>query len=158
MIRGRYVLGRPQISGLLQFATIPKFAKSLVSVRFLMDTGADATLVQPVDYEPSGLRYRVFDGFPLAKSTRGFGGKIGARSVPAALYLRHEDGHYDRISLTVDVARPTEKSEGLPSVLGRDVLDLYELIMDRSRGVITLEPAQGPTDPWPDEKRPHETP
>jgi hypothetical protein len=151
MIGGRYVLGRPLVSGLLQFATVPKFEQALVSVRFLIDSGADATLVQPVDYEPEGPTYAALRKFPLAEATRGFGGVIEARRVPVALYLRHEDGHYDRIELEAEIAKPAPESEGLPSVLGRDVIDLYKLTMDRSHGFIGLESADGQTDPWPDE-------
>ena len=151
MIRGRYVQGRPLLSGLLQFATIPKFEQTLVSVRFLIDTGADATLIQPVDYEPEGPPYAAFRRLPLAEATRGFAGLIEAKIVPVALYLRHEDGHYDRIELEAEIARSSLDLEGLPSVLGRDVLDLYRLTMDRSHALIDLERAEGQIDPWPDD-------
>lgn len=151
MIRGRYVLGRPQVGGLLQFLTVTKYSRRLIPVRFVVDSGADATLVLPTDYEPEGPPYSALRKFPLAES-RGYGGSIEARSVPVALYLRHENGRYDRIGLKAEFAKPDEAADGLPSVLGRDVIDLYRLTLDRSVGLVVLDAAHGNTDPWPDQQ------
>lgn len=153
MISGRFIMSRPTISGLLLFPRISRLDKEpLVAVSFVVDTGADATLVLPADYEAVGMLYRDFRSYPLSYPS-GYGGSMEARNVPTALFLRHDDGRYDRISLEAEIAKPDPRNEDLPSVLGRDALDLFRLVIDRSVSLVCLNAAKGPidSDHWPDE-------
>ena len=67
------------------------------------------------------------------------GGRVLDRRVPGELFLRHDLGHFDRLQLEVLVARPTAWTRQLPSLLGRDVLDLYVLTVNRQGERLTLE-------------------
>lgn len=150
MIRGGFNSRRPLISGLLLFSEV---GTSPVSCRFLVDTGADRTLVVPSDYEHDGYSYQDFRDYPLADS-RGVGGVLEGRIVPARMLLRKDDGSLQQIRLDVEVARPTPDVERIPSLLGRDVTDLFRLVVDRTVNLVALEDAADAAafDAWPDER------
>jgi hypothetical protein len=148
MIKGGFNDRRPHISGLLLF---PAVKAGVVSCRFLLDTGADRTLVVPVDYESDGFRYQDFRRFPPADSM-GFGGELEGRLVEAKLLLRHADGAYQQIAVEVEIAKPAPAIERLPSILGRDVADLFRLVVDRSVNLVCLDvPGASVNGAWPDE-------
>lgn len=150
MIRGGFNRTRPHISGLLLF---PGLKPTPVTCRFLVDTGADRTLVTPSDYESDGFRYQDFRTFPAADS-RGVGGLLEGRLVQARLLLRNDDGTLQQIGVEVEVARPTPQIEALPSLLGRDVTDLFRLTVDRTVNLVALDDPEDPSarDDWPDER------
>ena len=64
MIRGGFNNRRPLTSGLLLF---PGLEPTPVSCRFLVDTGADRTLIVPSDYESDGFRYQDFRSFAVRR-------------------------------------------------------------------------------------------
>jgi hypothetical protein len=147
MIRGRFIARRPTIDGLVSFG----FTDALLDVRFLVDTGADVTLLDSVAYHRAGLVYDDFRQFPDATSS-GFGGRIEARRVPARLRLLDADAS-SIITIVIELevlnaARASSTSldpvPALPSVLGRDVTDLFRLTIDRSMNHVTLEPRGDP--------------
>ncbi len=148
MVKGGFNDRRPHISGLLFFPTVKA---GYVSCRFLVDTGADRTLVVPADYETDGFRYSDFRTFQASDST-GYGGELAGRLVGAKILLRHDNGTYQQIAIEVEVARPVRAIERLPSILGRDVTDLFRLVVDRSVNLVCLDtPAASIGDAWPDE-------
>ena len=133
MIRGYFHEGRPFSDGLLRV-----FSDQLGGVRFLVDTGADNTTLHPVDYRAMGLRFASLDDFPEA-SPLGVGGRARYKRVPSHLFLRHDVGHFDRVRIDVLIARPDAWTRRLPSLLGRDVLDLYVLVVNRRHQRLTLD-------------------
>jgi hypothetical protein len=62
--------------------------------------------------------------------------------VPVQLVLRHTTGETDRREIELLVARPDAANRRLPSLLGRDVLDLYVLTLHGRRERLTLEYAE----------------
>lgn len=150
MIRGAFNRRRPHISGLVLFHELQD---RQVSARFLVDTGADRSLLAASDYELGGLAYRDFAGYPPANST-GYGGGIVGKIVAVKLLLRHADGRYQQIGLEIEVVRRSARNEGLPSILGRDVTDLFRLTIDRSVNLVELDLAAAPGsfDSWPYER------
>jgi len=147
MIYGRFFRSRPTIRGLLLFSPLG----APIPVDFVVDTGADVTLIAPTDYATHRVRYSEIQGIDIQSA--GYGGRIEAKLAQAALYLRDEAGRYIRILLEAEFSRPDPANEGLPSVLGRDVLDLFRLTVDRSVNLVCLDAASGSTDEirWPDE-------
>ena len=121
-------------------------------VDFVVDTGADATLIAPTDFDAQGVRYSQIQGTETESS--GYGGKITAKRCPATLYLRDDSGRHMRIILEAEFGKPHPANEGLPSVLGRDVIDLFRLVVDRSVNLVCLDAATGSTEGkhWPDER------
>jgi hypothetical protein len=133
MIQGYFNQGRPFVDGLLRLPADVRGA-----ARFLVDTGADRSILHPADYRAMGLRYADFQGFP-EESSVGIGGQAAHRRVPAQLFLRHDTGRFDRIEVEVLVARTDTLTRRLPSLLGRDVIDLYVLTLHGKRARLTLE-------------------
>ena len=133
------------ISGLVLFP----FDKTYVRTNFLVDTGADISLISSAAYERAGFKYDQFLKYPPSGSS-GYGGKIQARRVPARLYLFDQDEDIVvPVSLELEVIKPMAPKPGeaqlppLPSVLGRDVSDLFRLTIDRSVDAVTLDHCAG---------------
>ena len=107
-------------------------------VRFVIDTGADRTLIMPVDYRP--YVYRDFRSFPL-EFPGGFGGAFEARSVlPVLLHFEHQNGKYVQVTVEAELARPSDEIEKFGvSVLGRDVIDYYRLVVDKPNNEVSID-------------------
>ena len=140
MIVGRFdERGRPSIDGLVSFPPAQRLGTKiqLIPVTFVIDTGADRTLILPAHYEP--YVYSDFRAFET-DYPGGYGGPIEVRRVlPTFLHFRHQDGAFVRITAEIEVARPASTLEGYPSVLGRDVLDFYRLVIHKPTGEVYLD-------------------
>ncbi len=151
MIQGFYLAGRPQISGLLMFPSLSGLTNLPVS--FVVDSGADRSLLTPNDYEDY-FEYVSTARYPVSDSS-GFGSQIQAHLVPARLTFRHTDGQHTSHSLIIEVLRPQVPAPytPLPSVLGRDILDQFRFVCDRTAGLVQLEDCADPAamGQWPDE-------
>jgi hypothetical protein len=115
-------------------------------VHFLVDTGADATLLAPVDV----VRLRINVGqLPRAASSAGIGGVTRTASAAASLTLGTVA--YDvRLRVLLPERRQQAALNRIPSLLGRDVLSRFALFMeDRSRRLMLLEPSEGASLPLP---------
>lgn len=140
MIPGRFdERGRPCLDGLVAFPPSSRLGNEilLIPITFVIDTGADVTLILPTHYSP--FVYSDFREYEVA-NPGGYGGPIEARLVtPTLLHFRHETGQFVRVTAAVEVARPSQTLEGYPSVLGRDVLDFYRLVVDKPGGQVHLD-------------------
>jgi hypothetical protein len=140
MIMGRFdEHGRPSIDGLVSFPPVQRLRGKvqLIPITFVIDTGADRTLILPAHYEP--YHYADFRGFAL-DYPGGYGGTIEVRKVlPTFLHFRHHDGAFVRITAEIEVARPSRALEGYPSVLGRHVLDFYRLVVNKPAAEVYLD-------------------
>jgi hypothetical protein len=130
MIRGYLSIGdvrRPFVSALIQF---PAIGNRLHYVDLLVDTGADRTLLSPVD-----ARRMLIDitGLPLSEPGRGLGGGVRTRTIEAVLNLQH-------FSTSLNLRIP-ETPLPIPSLLGRDIISHFALFMEeRTSRVLLLEP------------------
>ena len=104
-----------------------------LAISFLIDTGADDTILHPRDLEQSEghLLDTPFDEHPERQWIGGVGG--GAYIIPlsARLFFR-TDTATDNLwqDVRVWVAEPTATNWRLPSLLGRDLLHLFRLTID----------------------------
>ena len=101
------------------------------SIRFLIDTGADVTVIHPTD--AARLLRGEFFALDFLRDTRlvdasGIGG-IAKRVVrDATLHLESTEGNHWRITLPILIAEPVPRTSPntgnwqLPSLLGRDFL------------------------------------
>jgi hypothetical protein len=101
--------------------------------RFLVDTGADATVFA------AGFAQRL--GLPSQSPSPGVGlsGVGGAQAyvlVRTTLTLYAEDGSPARIQ--GDIAAFTDPAAADMSILGRDVLDYFDVIVSRRRDEVVL--------------------
>jgi hypothetical protein len=137
MYRGEFTSDGPHIRGVLRFplgATQP-----LVHVDFLIDTGAEQTLIMPDDYMAAGIRFRDFQRFPTGAPV-GVGGPITVRIVPSLIWLREEEaGDLKPHLVVIQVAEPNHITVPLPSLLGRDFTDQFRLIIDPTNDVLVLD-------------------
>jgi predicted aspartyl protease len=136
MIRGRFggPADQPYIEGLLDIAS-PKVRGH---VRFLVDTGADQTILMPADADRLGVNHTRLKGEVI---TVGVGGAISNYSVPASVsFVDSRIGlHVYDIGLLVAVPAPHVMR--LPSLLGRNILNRWTLTFDMPNRRLFAVPA-----------------
>jgi hypothetical protein len=148
VIRGYFVPAgsakRPFVNG---FVELPAQGLSL-SVPFLVDTGSDRTLLSPRDLMNAAVALEVLETLEHGEPSSGVGGAVHTRVIEAELTL----GHYSqRLALGV-LAGPAgpAQSPTVPSLLGRDVLSRFAVLVDaRNDRVLLLEPEEADALPLP---------
>ena len=143
MIKGSFdTAGNPVI---LAGLVIPEFDLHLHGssiVRFLVDTGASGTCLHPADARRLGV---PIDGLQASLSSRGIGGRAEYASASAQIYFQEPHGIRSRFRLigyNIDlaVALPTEENAVLPSLLGRDILNQWDIRYDMQRSLLECRP------------------
>ena len=119
---------------------IPSIGVAGMSVSFLIDTGADRSLIGDRDANRMFRRFGV-DPARLRRgpSSQGLGGVAEMRTAEAT--LRFDDFP---ITISIDILEPSPDVRfHVPSLLGRDVLAHFALFVEeRTRKVLLLEPAE----------------
>ena len=98
------------------------------NVSFIFDTGADTSLLIPLDAQRMGIDYGLFEN---EVSTLGI---VGApENFVKAAYLAFVDdealyGH----EIELHICKPAEELMTIPSLLGRDVIDRWRVTYDKS--------------------------
>lgn len=143
MIRGYFsttgARQRPFIDAVFQF---PIFNQSL-EVPLLMDTGADRTILSPIDAKRLARRLRIdLTTFPKGAPSTGVGGQADTRTIEAVLTL---DNFSTPLTLSI-LEPPPGTTPAIPSLLGRDILSHFALFMEeRTNRVLLLEPHEADT-------------
>ena len=116
MLIGRFdVTGRPYIEGQI---SIPRLGLR-ANISFLVDTGADFTTLAPQHAQAMGINYSLLDESP--RVVVGIGGESRPYRTPAEVMF--DDGHVlHRYEITLYILRGEAAPLGIPSLLGRDVL------------------------------------
>lgn len=115
-------------------------------VKFLIDTGASTTHI--LDSDAKRLRIDYSKLQKLEHGTAGIGGIVDTYGIPEmSLFLRTSDRGLHEEILDLFVLKhdiKAVKEEGiariklLPSLLGRDFLNRYKLILDRANERVTI--------------------
>ena len=118
------------------------------TVAMLVDTGADMTALGPRDALSllgRGYLEMDFDQGPGAITARGFGeGDGSALLSQMELRLQDADGVDFPISLNVAICKPSPAEPGqhgnwnMPSLLGRDILEWFDLHLSYNPPSVTL--------------------
>lgn len=108
-------------------------ASSGFDIRFLIDTGADDTILHPRDIQrPDAPPLTLpFGDHPEGRQIGGVGGGSYIIPVSARLLFQTDsgDGRLWQVA-RVWVAQPTDANRRLPSLLGRDLLQHFRLTVD----------------------------
>lgn len=144
VIRGAY---RPTSDGLgpeapflHSLVLLPRFRQYL-EVDFLVDTGAESTTLGLRDIENAGLDDDDFRQRPI-RTLRGVGGERNFYLEPASMVF-YGDGQRFTWARRVRIPQQSNavSAADLPSILGRDLLNLVDLRLNWPGGLITLPPA-----------------
>lgn len=144
MIRGYFQtegrFQRPYVDLILQF---PVADNRQLEVSFLVDTGADHTLLSPT--EGTRLRQQLgidLLGLPFGPPIGGVGGETQTRMINATLDIGEQS-----ISITLSLVEPSPgQFPTMPSLLGRDILYQLALFMEyRTDSLLLLDESETET-------------
>lgn len=110
-------------------------------VDFLIDTGADRTALHPWDAGYLGIDYRRLRRSGL-NYANGIGGTLGYYQEPGILVFREAHGQIRAYELDIQVSEKNNDLEmrDLPSLLGRDFLNLCVFQMNKANNLVLIEP------------------
>ncbi len=132
-IVGEWYFGNDGVSRPIVRALVAGEAGQVYLERFLIDTGADRTVLGAGIL--SELRLSV-DAPPPGAALRGIGGEAGMVLVATLLEFTRDDGGAVRVR--GQFAAFTDPRATDVSILGRDVLDLFDVIVSRRREEVLL--------------------
>lgn len=121
---------------------LPGITSDWKVVSFLLDTGAATTCVHPPDaifalgIDPSRLMDR--QAWPQQRELRGVGGSAVVFVVPAHYGFLVETGQWETFEAEIGIAELTATSQTLPSLLGWDVLQGFEVELNWLARTINL--------------------
>ena len=104
------------------------------TIPFLIDTGADRSILHPFDADRLGIAVREID-FSSGAPISGVGGSMRLMPIPARAIFRTATDQYPRyvwVNSAVHLAEPSEENWDMPSLLGRDLLQLFRLVLEPS--------------------------
>jgi hypothetical protein len=134
MIRGRFgdTTTAPYIEASVHF---PRFGlRGYVS--FLVDTGANGSVLLPADSKKLGVKFRTLKNPTFSHGIGGFAKGFDERSI-----LAFSDGRYVyAYEFDIQIAAPTSENRNLPSLLGRDVLNRWRVVVDYISKSATFTP------------------
>ena len=136
MLAGRFggSSDSPYIEGYINFPRL----RVKGNVSFLVDTGADRTIIMPDDAHVLGVDQSQLKNKRKAKGIGGSRGVFHEQGIfvfvepSKRLYI-----YVNTIGL-LEPADPPDPHEKLPSLLGRDILDRWRIVCDRSKNRLTF--------------------
>ena len=143
MIRGYFNVdsNRPQLSVAL---FLPGISPRWAMVEFLIDTGADSTVLAPaaaVDlFDISSDRLSDPSNWPDRIRALGVGGSTLVYRTLARFDFASENGIEHSLSGTILIPRPIPSAVAPPSLLGWDVLRHFRTTFDPCARAIALDP------------------
>ena len=121
---------------------------------FMIDTGADSTTLSLIDVERLNLSYRKFRRASLI-GVQGIAGEQSFYQEEALIIFREEDSttYYFPINVHIpkkgNLSHDRELQRQLPSILGRDIINQCNLLINYQQGIIELIPPEGAKRPIP---------
>ena len=120
----------------------PSLKLARIGVPLLVDTGADRTVLSSGDAQSLGPALNGLSAGPLLG---GVGGRISTRLVDAVLLLGSS-----LVPLVLTIPMPDQAGPSIPSILGRDMLSRYALVIEeRTDRILLLEPQEADLLNWP---------
>ena len=125
--------GRPLIEGKI----IPPRLAVEGDVSFLMDTGADTSVLMPSDAKNLGVQYNLLEG---DRECGGIGGTVHSFIERAILVFFHPNRTLYGYDLEIDIMPYDAEMEEVPSLLGWDVLDRWRIVYDPQGAGLRAKP------------------
>jgi len=127
-LRGRYgdTTGRPYIEAVV---IVERFGIR-AHLSCCIDTGADQTLLLPMDSVRLGVDY---SSLKVGDDSAGSGGRCKTYSEPATLVFCEAGRTFYYYDIDLEIAAPRRDMGDFPSLLGRDVLDRWRRVVNPSR-------------------------
>lgn len=134
MLRGRFgdTSGRPYLVGRL---ILPRLGLQ-GDISFLVDTGADKSVLMPIDALRLGVDYTSLSG---SAASVGIGGYARMFEEEAAAVFLEGTRTLHMYFIQVGVPSYTPEIEDVPSLLGRDVLDHWRMHYNPASGTLTFK-------------------
>ena len=98
----------------------------MAEIGFLLDTGADRTTLFPSDSDSLGIDFSKLPG-EIEQYTAGVGGRSRSKTLPAYLAFTDPDRNVYAYSIYLSILEPHESIDEIPSLLGRDVLNHWDI-------------------------------
>lgn len=141
MIRGRFTyVGRPILDG---YVIIPELELDPIgTIPFRFDTGSDTTCIHPYDASRLGI---PIENLVPTREGRGIGGTMPYATFSAVIGFHQTIWPWQKPQLLVfdvelSVALPSENNWNLPSLLGRDIIDRFDIRYNRLRNRLNCRP------------------
>lgn len=153
MCKARIINGRPIVQAIVVFPAHRMAGVVPPILDFLVDTGADHTLINAIDAGKLGIQYHMsaegqniatYDGIPLAKGPTmgGIGGGIQTyqiRNVSLVLVTwdrnRIRESHQELLPC---LYVPEGTIREIPNLLGRDILERFDFTMNAAEKTLEL--------------------
>lgn len=143
MIRGYVVTRdgtrRPFVHAVFRF---PNLSSDPFEVRLLIDTGADRTVVAPLDAHRLERQLAIsLSQLPEGLASTGVGGQVSTRVIPQSQLTL--DG-VTWLPLTVTLLEPPARRlpwghpPAIPSLLGRDIISRFALFLNQASDKVRL--------------------
>ena len=138
MIAGYFENGRPHVSTHVSTHVEIQRLHIRGTIPLLVDTGADTTCIHPKDGATLLIPYQQLD---RPTTVRGVAGRSQRYLEDAVLSFRDSLGiPIYRYRITVWIGTPEDVDQGLPSLLGQDLLrnwrTIHEPVLDRVEFVV----------------------
>lgn len=128
---GRGRAGEPRLGGLLSMPSLSVNGP----VSFLVDTGADSSLIHSSTLAQLGADAAKLRLLPYVGSVEGIGGSIRVHRAGAKFGFRDSNQLYV-YSARIDIVHPDD--DFLPSILGRDILKHWLMTYDPASRKLTF--------------------
>ena len=133
----RDVIAAPYVRGVVNIPRLDAWGW----LWLLVDSGADKTTLHPQEVEELGVDYERLSLSSSALS-EGIGGNAAYYSEPAYLIFPDDRGLSLACYIDIDICHQDAKMllQNIPSLLGRDFLNLCDVRLNHSVGVVALDP------------------
>jgi hypothetical protein len=134
MLAGRFggTTGRPYIEA---FVWIPSL-RVRGAVSFLVDTGADSTVLMQLD----AIRLNIdYASLTETRINTGIGGNSTDWIVPATILFSEPRVKIYGYDITLTIVHPKPELETCPSLLGRDIINKWRMVYDPPANSLKVE-------------------
>jgi len=105
-------------------------------ISFLFDTGADISLLMPADWMRLGVQFADLTG---ATTIHGLGGPVHCGTAQCIVMFTDPGKTIFYHVISIAIAPPEPSYLTMPSILGRDVFDGWEVFLSPTRKVFDVK-------------------